>query len=172
MVTLEPMTEAEFQRYFEPAIIDYAQDHVTNGQWGEDEALEKSSKEFHDLLPDGVATPNHYLFTLVNATQQNVGILWFALRDNQGKHTAFVYDVRIDEAFQRQGYGSQAFRELEHKVRALKCNKISLHVFGNNHAAQEMYRKLGYETTNILMSKTLDTGSFANGSGSGENVEI
>ncbi len=156
MVTLEPMTEAEFQSFVEPAIAEYAQGHITDGQWAEEEALEKSRKEFHDLLPDGVSTPNNYLFTLVNASQQKVGILWFAMRESQGQRAAFVYDVRIDEAFRRHGYGSQAFRELENRVRALGGNKISLHVFGSNHAAQDMYKKLGYETTNVLMAKTLD----------------
>ncbi|HEX4204329.1 MAG TPA: GNAT family N-acetyltransferase [Ktedonobacteraceae bacterium] len=156
MSILEPMTEAEFQHFLEPAIIEYAQDHVTNGQWAEEESLEKSRKEFHDLLSDGISTPNHYLFTLVNEAQQKVGILWFAIRESRGQRAAFVYDVRIDEAFRHHGYGSQAFRALENKVRDLGGNKIFLHVFGHNHVAQEMYKKLGYQVTNIQMAKVLD----------------
>lgn len=150
------MTEAEFQGFIELLIVGYAQEHVADGQWTEEESIEKSRQETHDLLPDGVATPNHYLFTLVNEAQQKVGVLWFAMRESQGQPSAFVYDVRIDEAFQRQGYASQAFREMENRVRALGWNRISLHVFGNNHAARSMYEKLGYETTNVLMAKTLD----------------
>ncbi len=65
-------------------------------------------------------------------------MLWFAMRERQGQRAAFVYEVRIDEAFRRHGYGLQAFHELENKVRALGGNRISLHVFGNNHAALEM----------------------------------
>ena len=156
MVILQPMTEAELQRFLEPAIIEYAQGHVEDGQWTEEEAIEKSRQEFQNLLPQGAATPNHYLFTLVNEAQQKAGMLWFARRESQGQPTAFVYDVRIDEAFRRQGYASQAFREMENKVRALGWKKISLHVFGNNDAALEMYKKLGYEMTNVLMAKTLD----------------
>lgn len=155
MVTLEPMTEPEYQSYREPAIREYAQDHVEDGQWAEEVALEKSRKEIDDLLPEGVTTPNHYLFNIINGSQQKVGMLWFAMRESQGRPGAFVYDVRIDKAFQRHGYGTSAFRELENKVRALGGNKISLHVFGSNHAAQEMYKKLGYETTNVLMAKSL-----------------
>ncbi|HEU5374646.1 MAG TPA: GNAT family N-acetyltransferase [Ktedonobacteraceae bacterium] len=156
MVTLRPMTAAEFQNYLEPAIIEYAQDHVQAGQWAEEEAVEKSRQEFQSLLPDGIATPNHSLFTLVNEAQQKVGILWFARRESQGQPAAFVYDVRIDERFQRQGYASQAFHEMEKKVRELGWNRISLHVFGNNRAALDLYKKLGYEMTNILMAKNLD----------------
>lgn len=158
MVTLEPMTEAEFQSFLEPLIVEYAQDHVADGQWTQEEALEKSRQEMDELLPEGVATPNHYLFSIVNKAQQKVGVLWFAMRESQGQPAAFVYDVRIDDAFRRQGYGSQAFREMENKVRALGWNKISLHVFGNNHPALEMYKQLGYEATNVLMAKIIDPG--------------
>lgn len=153
MVTLEPMTEAEYQNFLEPAIAEYAQNHVQAGQWTAEEAAEKARKEFLDLLPDGVKTPNHYLFTLVNESQQKVGILWFAMR---GPREAFVYDIRIDDAFRRRGYGSQAFHELENKVRTLRGVRIGLHVFGKNHGAIAMYNKLGYEPTNILMAKTLE----------------
>jgi ribosomal protein S18 acetylase RimI-like enzyme len=156
MVTLQPMTEEELQSYLEPSIIEYAQDHVEAGRWTEAEAVEESRKEFQGLLPDGVATPDHYLFTIVNEAQQKVGMLWFAKRESHGQPAAFVYDVRIDEAFRRQGYASQAFREMENKVRALGWSRISLHVFGSNHAALEMYTKLGYEATNVLMAKALD----------------
>jgi ribosomal protein S18 acetylase RimI-like enzyme len=90
---------------------------------------------------------------LVNEAQQHVGMLWFAMRE---PHTAFVYDVRIDEAFRRRGYASEAFRELEQKARALGAVKIALHVFGVNHAAIDLYTKLGYQATNILMAKSLE----------------
>jgi RimJ/RimL family protein N-acetyltransferase len=156
MVTLRPMTEAELQHFLEPAIQEYAQDHVNAGRWTEDEAVEQSRKEFQDLLPQGMATPDHYLFTLVNEEQQSVGVLWFAKRESQGQPSAYVYEIRIDEAFRRRGYASQAFREMEHKVRELGWNRISLHVFGHNQAALQLYQKLGYETTNVLMAKKLD----------------
>jgi ribosomal protein S18 acetylase RimI-like enzyme len=156
MVTLQPITEAELQRVLEPTILEYAPDHVKHGQWTEAESIEKSRKEFQDLLPQGVATSNHYLFTLVNEDQQQVGMLWFARRESQGQFMAFVYEVRIDEAFRRRGYASQAFREMETRVRELGWNRISLHVFGTNHAAIDLYNKLGYEMTNVMMAKNLD----------------
>ena len=157
MITLELMTEAEFQSYLVPAVAEYAQDNVASGAWTEETALEQARKQYAELLPNGRATPHHFLFTIVEASQQqNVGILWFALEEKQGRYTAFVYDVHIEEEYQRRGYGSQAFREMEKKVRELGASKISLHVFGHNHAAQEMYKKLGYVTTSVMMAKALD----------------
>ncbi|HEY1348574.1 MAG TPA: GNAT family N-acetyltransferase [Ktedonobacteraceae bacterium] len=154
MVTLQPMTEAEFLRLIEPVIAGYARSHVEDGQWTEHEAGEKSRQETQKLLPAGVATPNHYLFTILGAAQQKVGMLWFEVRTSQ--RTAFVYYVGIDEPFQRRGYASEAFGELERVVAALGCTRISLHVFGRNRAAVELYTKSGYEMTNILMTKRLD----------------
>ena len=83
-------------------------------------------------------------------------MLWFAMREGQGMPTAWVYDVRVDEAFRRRGYAQEAFAELETKVKALGGNKIALHVFGNNYGARDLYAKLGYVETNVLMSKTLE----------------
>nr|BBH87517.1 hypothetical protein KTC_22680 [Thermosporothrix sp. COM3] len=155
MVTLRPMTEAEYQAFLEPSIREYAEDHVKDGEWSEEEALEKSRKEFYDLLPQGLETPNHYLFTIVNEEQQNVGMIWFMLHKRQGKLAAFIYDVKVDEPFRRRGYASQAFRELEHKVREFGGSKIALHVFGHNHGAIQLYTKLGYGVTNLHMAKDI-----------------
>ena len=156
MLTMKPMTEAEFESYVEPSIADYAEGHVADGQWTPSEALEKARKEFQDLLPQGIHTPDQYLFSLFNDAGQKVGMLWFALRGGEGQGSAWVYDVRIDDAFRRQGYGSAAFVQMEKRVRELGGKKIALHVFGSNHAAREMYEKLGYQTTNVLMARTLE----------------
>jgi len=84
-----------------------------------------------------------------------VGALWFAAEEREGGPWAFVYDVRIDNAYRRRGYGTQALEALEEEARELGLPRIALHVFGHNHAARAMYEKLGYEVVDLLMSKTL-----------------
>ena len=157
MVTLQPMSEEDYQAFLEPATAEYAQGHVEDGQWSADEALQRAREDFHRLLPDGVNTPNHYLFTLVNDEHQKVGMIWFTMREGPSAPFAWIYDVRIEEAFRRRGYAQEAFAQLEPKVKALGGNKISLHVFGNNHGARDLYAKLGYIETNVQMSKTLES---------------
>ncbi|GER92243.1 N-acetyltransferase [Dictyobacter vulcani] len=158
MVILRPMAETEFQAYLEPAIQDYAQNIFENGTLTEAQALERSRQQYGELLPQGLASPRQYLFTLVEPEQQqSVGILWFAIEERPGRAPyAFVYDIRINDAHQRHGYGSQAFQEMEKKVRELGINQIALHVFGSNTGALEMYKKLGYISTDVNMAKTLD----------------
>lgn len=155
MVQLVPMNEDEFQSYLQYAIAEYGEGHVKSGGWKAEEALERATEEYRTLLPDGLATKDQYLYALKDEGPQ-VGMLWFAVRTNQGPG-AFVYDIRVYEQFQRRGYASQAFLAMEEKVRELGLSKITLHVFGYNHGARDMYRKLGYIETNVIMAKTLET---------------
>jgi len=157
MVRLVPMNESDFHTYLTSSIADYAQEHVKAGNWSAEEAQQKAEEEFQQLVPDGLASKNQYFFTIEDETlPAKVGILWFAVRDQGGQPSAFVYDVEIFAEFRRRGYGMQAFQALESYVRNLGLTTISLHVFGHNHAARAMYEKLGYITTNVSMSKTLD----------------
>ena len=156
MLQLVPMTEPEFQAFRAADIAEYAQEHVKAGRWGPEESLRLAEQEFNDLLPDGLATPNQYLFALTDeALGTQVGRLWFAVQQEGSEPTAFVFNIVIFEAFRRQGYGMQAMQALEEKVRALGLATISLHVFGHNQAARALYEKLGYVTTNVMMRKIL-----------------
>jgi hypothetical protein len=78
MVHLVPMTESELQAYLEPAIADYAAEHVKAGRWSQAEALEESRKEFTQLLPDGVHTAKQHLFSIRDEAGAQVGMIWFA----------------------------------------------------------------------------------------------
>lgn len=156
MVQLLPMTESELQIYLQTAVEEYAQEHVKAGHWHPSEALQQSEKEFRQLLPDGVASKDQYLFSIVDeATGSKVGILWFAVQYRSSQPYAFVYDFLIYEEFRRQGYGKQAFAVLEEKVKELGLDSISLHVFGHNQPAIALYQAAGYEITDLHMTKKL-----------------
>lgn len=158
MVKLVPMSADEFTAYLAKAVAGYAEEHVKAGNWSADEALQKSEKEFHGLLPDGVASKDNYLYIITDAESgAKVGILWIARMERKPAPFAFVYDVEIDEAYRRMGYGSQAFSALEDKVKSLGLNEIRLHVFGHSHGARAMYEKLGFVATNIQMSKKIES---------------
>jgi ribosomal protein S18 acetylase RimI-like enzyme len=156
MVRLVPMSQTDFEAYLASSVQEYAQEHVLAGNWPAEKALQMAEESFHRLLPDGLATSDQYLFTIEDETLgEKVGVLWFAAEEREGGPRAFVYDLQIDKAYRRQGYGMQAFEALEDKVRALGLTRIMLHVFGHNHAAQAMYTKLGYEVVDLIMSKAL-----------------
>jgi len=156
VVRLVPMSQTQFERYLPSAVQDYAQEHVRAGNWSPENALQMAKASFDALLPDGPATPSQFLFTVEDEMLgERVGMLWFAVEEREAAQRAFLYDIRIEEAYRRRGYGTQALEALEAKVRELGVTRITLHVFGHNHPARAMYAKLGYEAVDLRLSKTL-----------------
>jgi hypothetical protein len=77
MIRLIPMTESELAAFLEKTIPEYAADKVRAGDWSEEEALERSRKSYQNLLPQGVKTEHHYLFSIqIEETGEKIGILW------------------------------------------------------------------------------------------------
>jgi len=154
MITLIPMTETDFQTYLQLAVVAYAQDKIEAGNWTEAEALKRSQQEFEQELPQGIETPANFLFLLINQNGEAVGYLWYNL-DAKRTDSAFIYDFEIYVPFRRQGYATQALKALETHVRLKGVKKLGLHVFGQNTAARELYKKAGYLETNVNMSKEI-----------------
>jgi len=153
MPKLIPMTRVEFDVFMEREIPEYAADHVRAGNWTEAESLEKSRKEFEGLLPQGLNTIDNFLYTLVDGDQA-VGMIWMKVKTQPSK-SGFIYDVFVDEKFHGKGYGKSLMLLLEEKAREMELKSLELHVFGSNHVARKLYETIGYETTNVLMSKKL-----------------
>src|SRR5262249_5836766 len=106
---LRPMTETEFAAWQAAAIPAYAIDKVASGQWPVDEADERSAAEYRELLPDGLATPDNHLFTVVDADGAAVGVLWFAVKTKFGARIAYVFDVEIAPGHPRRAHARAAF---------------------------------------------------------------
>ena len=152
MVKLIPMQPAEFEAYLEDDIQRYAQAHVRAGSWEPSEALKKSRKEHEQLLPDGLASKNQHLFTIVDEnTSAKVGSLWVKI---QGKR-AFIYDFIIAEALRGKGYAKQALVALDELLKSMRVETVGLHVFRDNLIARALYKKMGFQTTGNYMRKAL-----------------
>ena len=152
---LVPMTQAEYDRWIEQSIKDYAEDKVRAGTWQPADALDRSAADHKQLLPDGLQSKGQHLYTLEDeAAGKKVGMIWFA-EVNWGKPLAFIYDIVVDADQRGKGYGKQAMLALEDKVRELGVDRIGLHVFGFNTVARDLYLKVGYEITDYNMEKKL-----------------
>lgn len=90
------MTEEEYIPYQQRSIVNYAESKVKSGNWKPSEAMKLSEKTFQDLLPEGVSTLDHYLFTVVNKSDEKVGIIWFNVR-NSKYH--YMYSAIIKRPF-------------------------------------------------------------------------
>jgi ribosomal protein S18 acetylase RimI-like enzyme len=156
MTTLVPMRPERYASYLESAVAGYAQDNVSAGRWPEVGALERSREDFDSLLPQGLATPEHFLYEiLADEGGPAVGCVWVHIERKHGATSAYVYDLEVDPAFRRQGHAERALRALEAIAVAAGAGGIGLNVFADNVGAQALYRKLGYVATNFNMRKAL-----------------
>ena len=152
MVRLVTIQQDDFEHFLEHEIREYANDHVRNGNWVPEGALEKSRKEFDALLPDGIYSKDQYVWSIVDETNNKIGVLWVQVKDQK----AFIYDFIIDEAFRGKGFGKQALAAMDEKLKAMDVESVALHVFGDNITAQELYKKMGFEITGIHMRKVYE----------------
>jgi len=155
MTTLQPMTEADYPPWRTQSIADYAQEKQRSGQWDAADADKQAQAAFAELLPAGLHTPGHHLYTIVDATGTSVGAIWIARQEQPCGPVAFIYDLVVWPAHRRQGHGEAAMRALEHEVLRLGFAGLALHVFGHNEVARALYARLGYAPTNIHMFKPL-----------------
>ena len=154
MPTLLPMTQPEFDLYLTHLIPDYAADNVRAGYWDESEALEKSRQQIESLLPQGLQTKNHYIYTLVDGDQA-VGMIWLNAQLDRAVKSGFIFDVMVDEKLRGKGYGKQLMSLIEEKARELGLKSIGLHVFAYNQVARNLYESIGYEISSLNMTKQL-----------------
>ena len=63
--------------------------------------------------------------------------------------------VSVEPDRRGQGFGEEIMRACEDAARAMGLSKIGLHVFGYNEPAIQLYKKLGYVTTDLEMEKAL-----------------
>jgi ribosomal protein S18 acetylase RimI-like enzyme len=154
---IKPMTEEAFDEYVANSVPNYAREKVASGEWQEEASLERAREVFQEMLPEGLETPDNYLFEVIDEWNDTpVGVLWFAIRERAGQKTAYICDVYIDPEQQSKGHASRALRALEDKVRSMGLTGIGLQVFGHNDSAFRLYKRLGYLPVNFFMFKTLD----------------
>lgn len=151
------MSESDYSSWFETSVREYADEHIKAGNFSPEDGLQRARSEFESYLPSGRFTKDHFLYSIVNRdSHEKAGMIWFAINLPGRPTMAFIFDIRIDEGFRGEGYGTAAMLLLEEKVRALGKKRIELHVFGHNHGARKLYERLGYVPTDILMAKNLN----------------
>jgi ribosomal protein S18 acetylase RimI-like enzyme len=156
MVRFTPMSAEDYRQFVVWAKQDYAQQQIKAGAWRSDRADALAEQAFAALLPEGQSSPNQHLCVLERVEdRQRLGYLWYGIRDDGGDRFAALYDLVIFEAHRRQGYGSDALRELERQVRSQGIHRLALQVFGHNDGARALYKKMGYVERTVAMVKDL-----------------
>lgn len=156
-VTLQAMKEEEYRVFLTRLVADYAKEKVTAGTWAEGEAQKLSEQAVLSLLPEGLNTKDHSLFSVrEEQTGVQLGELWVHYRAVGGGREAFIYEIIIFEEYQGKGYGKATMQALDEEARKQGAASIGLHVFAHNERAHQLYLKSGYVATDITMKKKLE----------------
>lgn len=148
------MTDQQYLRYRRRAEAEYAQNIADSGSMPLPEAQEKAREDYERLLPDGLATEGHRLWTVYDGDDE-VGMLWLHLEQKSDGLHAFGYDFEVREDLRRKGYGRAIMQAAEQVCRELGVVSVGLSVFGFNLGARALYEQMGYEVTAIKMRKRL-----------------
>ncbi len=147
---LAKMTKKNFDKYLDIAIPEYANDKVAAGTWKKSEAINLAKDSYAKLLPNGVDTPDNFLFS-ITINSELIGMIWVKNIDKK----LFIYDFMINEEHRGQGHGKNSLSLLEIWASEHGIKEIGLHVFAHNKSAYALYKKMGYVETDITMVRKI-----------------
>jgi len=150
---LTPMTRAEFAAWRDGAQGDLADELVAVGV-EEAAAGSRASSMLSDLLPDGLETKNHHLWTARRGHEQ-VGVVWFSLCERVGGTEAVVHDVLVEAPWRGLGLGRELMESIEAFVRDEGATSVVFRIFGHNRAGKTLCESMGYQVASTTMRKSL-----------------
>lgn len=153
---LHTLPTAHFDRFVAAATQAYAADNVSVGRWDAASAAGLAAAEFKQLLPEGIATPDHFFHEIVEAPGgAAMGYVWFGAMQRGTRRIAYLYQLLVLPAYRRQGHARAALIALEGIAREQRFDALALNVFASNEAAHALYRSAGFAATAISMQKPL-----------------
>ncbi|MEV6026571.1 GNAT family N-acetyltransferase [Streptomyces sp. NPDC052036] len=140
-VTARPMTEAEYPEWLASEKTGYIADIVRSGALSPEEAARKSDRDFADLIPEGLATPDH-TFLVLEAAGEQIGTGW--LKHGYLPGVTYGYSLHIREQHRGKGYGRAAMAVGEQATLAGGDSALLFTVWGGNEVAMNLYTSTGY----------------------------
>jgi ribosomal protein S18 acetylase RimI-like enzyme len=153
---LTPMRAEAFEAFADAAIESHSNDKAQSGRWPFANARERARSEFERLLPQGLQTPDHFIYEIEDEILGcQIGSVWLAVMGPDDPRSGYVYSIRIQPEFRGRGYAKAALDLIEAVAVAKGLDTLALHVFSFNTNAQALYRSAGYGITGMNMLKPL-----------------
>jgi ribosomal protein S18 acetylase RimI-like enzyme len=147
------MTEAEYEQFNTILWEDYAQERARNLGTSIEHEREVSAQQRQSLQAQGMHTPGHHYWHVVDDAGAAVGSLWVFVEPESDR--GFIYEIVINADLRGKGLGSATLDLLDAWARSAGVTSIALNVFGDNAVAQALYRKHGYAVDAVQMRKRL-----------------
>lgn len=152
---LVSMSQTDYDVWYPRCRKQYILDKMRANGLTEKEAEDTADKDFERLIPEGLATKDNYFFSMKMDDGTVVGYAWFIVQGSSANRKAFICDIVVEEEFRGKGFGRKAMTDLETEAKKLGLVEMGLHVFAFNHTAIGLYRSLGYQATDLVMSKRI-----------------
>ncbi len=156
-VHLLPLTEDEYAAWADASTQAYAAQQVQAGLLTRVEAEAVAREQLALLLPQGLRTPSHHLWT-ARLDEAVVGHLWIQLRPRPDGAEAYILDVAVDASARGRGLGRATMLLAETHALALGARSMALNVFGHNLPARRLYDSLGYRPVRTTVVRDLVSG--------------
>lgn len=156
MVTFRTPSHHEFLAFVDYFVPDYAAEIVSNYLLSEEDALEQARRELESSFPDGEKSAGQILLCIVlneAEKEKHIGYLWY--KPDPQLRSAYINDFYLFPAFQGEGFGSEAMKQLELRLMEEGCKQIKLRVAAGNSQARRVYENNGFNVTGINMNKVL-----------------
>jgi GNAT superfamily N-acetyltransferase len=151
---VRPLKESEFDYIYGAPHDHYIEGMVIAKGISSEEARKRADRQMKQILPNGFNTDNHHFYSVAH-DDVFAGFAWINVKEEFGIKVAWGYNIFIEESLRRKGLASFIFSELESEVKKLKVDRVRFQVYGENSGAIELYKKQGFKTTNIVMSKEI-----------------
>lgn len=153
IIELREMTTQEFEIYLRDTLQRYSEVLSENVHEAGGNPSEQAKKQLSNLLPQGLTTPHHRLFT-VQVDAVLAGYVWVKIEEE--KKSAFLYEIYLAEEYRGKGVGTEVMQLIENLLRQKDIMYFKLHVFGSNTGARKLYEELGFQIAGVNMLKSLD----------------
>jgi len=106
-------------------------------------------------LPEGMQTKDQHFYTVRNQNGERLGFIWYAMKGAPEHRSGYVCHIVLDKAHRGQGHGKPIMLHAENEMKKLGAKRIGLNVFGYNERAIKLYKHLGYEVSELFMTKKI-----------------
>ena len=103
-MTLKPMSIEQYGAFVEVSAESHAADNVASGRWRQEEAAQLSRSELNKLLPQGIATPEHFFYELTaEGSCSVIGFVWLSSMPRGASKVAFLFQLFVYPEHRRRG---------------------------------------------------------------------
>jgi len=156
MITLQPLSQVEFDEYLKYALPHLAEELTRARDITPEEGAKVADASFRAIFPEGRVDSEDQFVLGLEADGRRIGVLHYGVRRDKREPYVYLWDIHLDRAERGKGYGRQVLALLEREVKSLGLRRIRLNVFGHNQTARHLYEQMGYAPESIALVKSLD----------------